>query len=90
MGPSRKEWWNVSDTDCSIEELKTALEYTIATDLLPLSWVSFRLLCLFNDVSNEWADEEEEDAWLIMESDEKVLTHAAMVCAEIVCHEIVE
>lgn len=37
MGPTRKEWWNVSDTDCTIEELKTALEFTITTDLLPLS-----------------------------------------------------
>lgn len=37
MGPSRKEWWNVSDTDCTIEELKTALEFTIIADLLPLS-----------------------------------------------------
>lgn len=37
MGPSRKEWWNVTDTDCTVEELKTALEFTITTDLLPLS-----------------------------------------------------
>lgn len=37
MGPSRKEWWNVNDTDCTVDELKTALEYTIITDLLPLS-----------------------------------------------------
>lgn len=37
MGPSRKEWWNVNDTDCSIDELKQALESTITTDLLPLS-----------------------------------------------------
>lgn len=37
MGPSRKEWWNVTDTDCTVEELKIALEFTITTDLLPLS-----------------------------------------------------
>jgi len=37
MGPSRKEWWNVSDTDCTVDELKQALESTITTDLLPLS-----------------------------------------------------
>ncbi|KAG5671522.1 hypothetical protein PVAND_001716 [Polypedilum vanderplanki] len=37
MGPSRKDWWKVNDTDCTVDELKQALESTIATDLLPLS-----------------------------------------------------
>ncbi|CAH1727931.1 unnamed protein product [Chironomus riparius] len=37
MGPSRKDWWKVNDTDCTLDELKQALESTIATDLLPLS-----------------------------------------------------
>jgi len=36
MGTYTTEWWNVS-TDCSPDELKTALESTIMTDLLPLS-----------------------------------------------------
>jgi hypothetical protein len=37
MGTTRKEWWNASDTDCTVDELKLALETAITTDLLPLS-----------------------------------------------------
>lgn len=39
MGTTRKEWWNASDTECTVEELKMALETAITTDLLPLSLV---------------------------------------------------
>lgn len=32
------EWWNTTiDTDCTVEEISTALEGTIMVDLLPLS-----------------------------------------------------
>lgn len=37
MGTYKAEWWNVSDTECTVDELKLALEATIVTDLLPLS-----------------------------------------------------
>ncbi|XP_055677192.1 gamma-aminobutyric acid type B receptor subunit 2 isoform X2 [Lutzomyia longipalpis] len=36
MGTYNAEWWNTS-ADCNQEELQTALESTIMTDLLPLS-----------------------------------------------------
>lgn len=37
MGTYKSEWWNVSDTECTVDEIKQALENTIVTDLLPLS-----------------------------------------------------
>lgn len=37
MGTYTHEWWNVSDTECTVDELKIVLESIITTDLLPLS-----------------------------------------------------
>lgn len=57
MGTYSVNWWMKNDTiDCTAEELKTALEATILTDLLPLSTtgditiagiVRFQFFCLF-------------------------------------------
>ena len=37
MGTFGNEWWEVNDTDCTVDQVKLALESTILTDLLPLS-----------------------------------------------------
>jgi hypothetical protein len=37
MGTYENAWWNISDTECTVEEIKKALESTVITDLLPLS-----------------------------------------------------
>lgn len=38
MATYSAEWWNTTlDTECSVEEIMTALEGTILVDLLPLS-----------------------------------------------------
>lgn len=37
MGPTKYEWWNITDTECTVDEIRTALESIILTDLLPLS-----------------------------------------------------
>lgn len=36
MGTYSTDWWNAT-TDCTLDEITTALEATIMTDLLPLS-----------------------------------------------------
>lgn len=38
MATYSSEWWNTTaDTECTVEEITTALEGTIMVDLLPLS-----------------------------------------------------
>lgn len=39
MGTYSNNWWkkNLDDTNCTLEEIETALQHTLLTDLLPLS-----------------------------------------------------
>lgn len=37
MGTYSSEWWNTTDTECTVEDITLALEGTIMVDLLPLS-----------------------------------------------------
>lgn len=39
MGTYSNNWWkkNLEDTNCTLEEIETALQHTLLTDLLPLS-----------------------------------------------------
>lgn len=37
MGSYSNNWWNVTDVECSIDEMERALESVIIADLLPLS-----------------------------------------------------